>query len=537
MNFIKKHYPLILSVIYILILVLLVFFKSYNKNDGNLVYVVDDAYIHMSIAKNIVENQIIGVTKHEFSSSTSSPLWTTLITSGYLLFGVNNYLPFVFNILSSLLLIYIIYFIFKSYDLSNLAITILLFFIITITPFTLHIFTGMEHLLQTSLIIGFIFLSATLLVSDKVETKLKIFFLVITILTTSVRYESLFLLFIVFVLLLLRRKFLFSILFLIVGLLPIILYGYVSVSNGQYFFPNSVLINENIPESLSLGGLYKYIVMICRGITDFEYKTMILVIIGLILIYLIKEKIIWEKHMVLLIIYFSYYICLTLFSNIIYFRHTISIFITGVVIVGVCFLDLNRRFMMIDKKFLTKSKKIIFIPVCVILLIFLVILNISLLGKSLIATNNVYQQQFQMSVFLKKYYNESSVAANDVGLITFNSDIKLTDLVGIGSIKVINARRNNNYDKKLINILAKENKIKIAILYESWFSNIGGLPNDWNKVGEWRLRNNIICGDDVVSFFVVAPEEQSNLIKNLKDFSSELPKAVIQSGRYVNGIE
>ena len=536
MRFFKKHYPLLLSVIYILILVLLVFLKSYSKNDGNFIYAVDDAYIHMSLSKNIVENQIMGVTKYEFTSCTSSPLWTGLLTIGYFTFGVNIYLLFIFNILSSFILIFVIYFIFRSYDLSNLTITLLLIFIITIAPFTLHIFTGMEHLLQTSLIISFIFLSSSILMKDKVENKLKIFFLVITFLTTSVRYESLFLLFIVFVLLLLRRKFLFSVLFLIVGLLPIILYGYVSVSNGQYFFPNSVLINGNIPQSFSSRGLYEFIAFRCRDITDFEYKTMILIIVILIFIYLINEKRFWNKDFILLIIFISYYVCLSIFSDIIYFRFVSSIFICGIVIISVCLYNLNRRFGLIKNKLIYSRNKTTMILLCIVFIIFLIIENIPQLGKTLVASCNIYEQQYQMSKFLNKYYNESSVAINDIGLISFNTEVKLTDLEGLGSIDVLKSKRNKYFNQEFIYDLAKIREIKIAILYDSWFEDIG-LPKNWIKVGEWKISNNVICGDDVVTFYAVELTEKDNLILNLKDFFDELPETVIQRGIYIDSID
>ena len=54
------------------------------------------------------------------------------------------------------------------------------------------------------------------------------------------------------------------------------------------------------------------------------------------------------------------------------------------------------------------------------------------------------------------------------------------------------------------------------------------------KAGEWKILNNVIAGDDVVSFYAVKPDEENSLILNLKKYSKLLPPDVIQSGKYMN---
>ncbi|MEP7146139.1 MAG: hypothetical protein ABI792_03930, partial [bacterium] len=76
-------------------------------------------------------------------------------------------------------------------------------------------------------------------------------------------------------------------------------------------------------------------------------------------------------------------------------------------------------------------------------------------------------------------------------------------------------------------------KLRIAVLYESWFKDSNAIPPDWQKAGSWKIQNNFICGDDSVSIFAINPNVKEELIGNLKLFSNELPGSVIQTGEYL----
>src|SRR6185436_17091297 len=74
-------------------------YRLLRLTEGHLVYALDDAYIHMAIAKNLALHGVWGVQAGTFSSSSSSPLWTLLLSGWFRAAGVSDAAPLVLNTL------------------------------------------------------------------------------------------------------------------------------------------------------------------------------------------------------------------------------------------------------------------------------------------------------------------------------------------------------------------------------------------------------------------------------------------------------
>lgn len=133
---------------------------SIKNNQGHIGYALDDAYIHMAIAKNFALNGVWGITEYGFTSSTSSLLYTLLLSIIYSLFGVNEITPLILNIIFATLSICVIYRLLKQNNINNTYIFIVLQLITFLTPLPALIFSGMEHTLQILITILFVHLSA-----------------------------------------------------------------------------------------------------------------------------------------------------------------------------------------------------------------------------------------------------------------------------------------------------------------------------------------------------------------------------------------
>jgi hypothetical protein len=95
-------------------------------------------------------------------------------------------------------------------------------------------------------------------------------------------------------------------------------------------------------------------------------------------------------------------------------------------------------------------------------------------------------------------------------------------------MRIAKLKRSGTYSMAFIREIASAKATRIALVCDSWFSKLGGLLPEWIRVARWTIRDNIICGDEVVSFYAVRREEAQELYKCLRQFSSRLPRDVIQ---------
>ena len=159
-----RRWPLLIALAMLWATVGIIYLVSIRQNDGQLVYALDDAYIHMAIAKNFSQHGVWGVTRYAFGSSTSSVLWTLILSAIYRLFGVNDISPLVLNVLSATGLVWAVYAILRRRSgLHPLYVLVILLGIIYLTPLPVLIYTGLEHTLHALLSILFLYLSAALL--------------------------------------------------------------------------------------------------------------------------------------------------------------------------------------------------------------------------------------------------------------------------------------------------------------------------------------------------------------------------------------
>ena len=229
-NVLKKHWVLFVSIMVLWCSIVIFLVSSLKLNNGHFCYPLDDIYIHLSIAKNFIIHGNWGVDKYGFESATSSPLWTLLISGVYLLFGVNEYCPLIMNIILATILVSFIFSILKKKSVPNPIVIISLFSIIFFTPLLPLIFLGMEHVMHALLTVIFVSISVEVLSKNKINSQYYLFLVIISPLLTTIRYESLFLIFIICSLMFIRKKYFYS---LLLGAVSIDYFGQTVQCNSE----------------------------------------------------------------------------------------------------------------------------------------------------------------------------------------------------------------------------------------------------------------------------------------------------------------
>jgi len=537
-KFIRINWPLIISTVLLFTTIAGILIYYFQSNNSPFVYPLDDTYIHMALAKNLSQHGIFGVSKYEFTFSSSSILWTLLLAFIYRLFGVHDIIPFSLNIVFSFLALVLIHNILKKYITNRVFIFLLMIAILYLSSVPLLIFQGMEHILQMTIAIAFVYLVSSLLSKEEFSTgdTHSRLMLIIVPFVTLVRYEGLFLIFVVCILLALRKHFGYGLVLGVLAITPLLIFSIISWGHGWYPFPNSVILKGTRPSDLhSIQGVYSYFMMgIWRIFTHLHIHNCILAGLSLYIINTIRNKY-GDISQIMLILFLVVCMLHTQFGRVgamYWFRYEAYLIAVAIIAIG---LALRNDVSKINVSRFTKRS--ICFSVAVALYGFILIWPLGANGKSTltkipIAMKNIHDQHVQMGLFLSKYYQDQGVAANDIGAINYLADVKNLDLYGIGSIEVARLRLNKNFNTQTIYNLAKTKNIKIAIVYDFWYEDYGGLPSAWIKVGEWTISNNVACGSSTVAFYAVERSEARTLFHHLESFAPALPESVRQTLLY-----
>lgn len=487
------------------------------KTDFHYTYLLDDTYIHLAMAKNFALHHVWGVTSHEFSSSSSSPLYTFVLSLLISIFGNNDQLPLCVNIIFGAGVVYFLnrYYSYFIYQVNNVVYALL--FTVFFAVLHLQLMSGMEHLFHVLLLVINVYC-----LSKINRSKLNVLgFYASLMLMGLVRFESMFYFAVLAFSFLLIKKWKIACLVLLAGCIPIAAFCYFNYQEDGYFFPNSVIVKGtklNVNSSLFIQ--LKDIVL-DKLILNISFYKVGIVPLLMCAVFIFKDLKIKKfsdgvKDNFLLFVFSLLMICHSLFADLKgVFRYE------AYILVGFCMALIPKlKLFFEDFKTYIKNEKLI----C-----FLIFMNVVLLiYKSFIAHlvldnggKNIYEQQVQSAKFLHTYYNESKVVANDIGAITYYTDIHLLDIVGLGSAELIPFTKDQKvFDDKFENYiknLTLKDRYELAVVYEDWFD--GQVPDTWKKVAVLTIDDKITVYGEEVSIYSINISNINQLKKNIKNFN------------------
>jgi hypothetical protein len=481
-----RHWPILIALGIFAVTTVILWNLCQDKNGGQFVYTLDDPYIHMAIAKNVVRHGVWGVTPFQFSSSSSSPLWTLGLVLSYALFGVRDLTPFILNLIFAGLTLGLVYILLRE-CLPGWAVFLALAAVIFFPPLAPLVFSGMEHTAHLFFTLLTVALAAKILSQESPSPVLRDGLLISAFLTTAVRYEGLFLILILSILFACRKRWLFALLFAGAGVLRL----------GPVLFINRINAHPHLLYLI----LPSLILLVYRrgsfwtpaNITNAAF-------VGSAVLHMQFASTGWFYR------YEAYVMCFGIYA----------------VAAGLAGHLPGRDGWQGFGNWLFRAAVVIMLAILV---------SSPLRGraaKSLKdtpkASHNIFEQQYQMAFFLRQFYQGQVVAANDIGAINYLADFRLVDLAGLGTRESAAFKLKRTYGSRQVAVVAEQYRAQIALVYDSWFQ----IPAEWTKVGEWQIRDNVVCGDDTVSFYAVDPAATPGLIENLRAFASRLPGDVIQ---------
>ena len=540
----RINYVLLLSVTLFLGAVAVIEFLALRHNNWVMCYPLDDTFIHMEVARNFEQSGVWGISPYEFGSASSSLFYTLLLALLFWISSPHVVIPLLVNCVAGVFLLVTVDRWLRKQLLTSRHRIIVHLLLLLLIPLPVLAITGMEHMLQLLFSFLFIYSFAEWLESVPVgqRSRLPVKLFIYAILVTTIRFEGMFLVALVCLTLLLRKRLLLAIALGTASILPIITFGIYSVSKGSYFLPNSVLMKSQGLQ-FSVAGITELIkkifteklvsineVVLARGEfspgISLPATQMLLLIIPAI--YLFTRKYLSAKPS------YTWLFIVTLGAVIIHlslaatgwlYRYEAYLFLLSIPVLAVTFIKALPG--LLSRMLLPERAVALFFSL--ILLLPIVARSGAALSKPVRAINNIYEQQYQMATFMHRYYINERIAFNDIGAVSFFTDGHSLDLWGLGDIDVARSKREKRNTPEFLDSLVKREGVRFAIVYDDWFSD--SLLSKWQKVATWKIQDNVICGSDTVSFYSVDPSITTRLLADLKAFQPSLP-ATVQTKYY-----
>lgn len=476
-------------------------------NQGNFVYTLDDAYIHLAMAEQMAHGGY-GINAGEMASASSSILWPVLLIlmQSWLL------APFVLNALAGGVTLWGCskIFAFSLGDLEAKRRNFWMWGLVSgcIPMFNLIglVFTGMEHTLQLMLVV---FILYGLLISSQGGGVPRWLYTCL-ICAPLVRYECLAVVVPSLMLLLWWKKWreVCLVSLLIAALLGG--YSYFLVRLGLDPLPSSILIKSKIAE----GSLYGILANVSHNLLDRR---------GVILSTVTLCIFVWgcltntgRKMREL-----AFTVCMMSGLHLMFGRfgwyNRYEIYIWAVVMLF-GWVILSPALIAWQKRNDSPRHAWALASLGVLCSLFLMPQYWANLLTVPIASRNIYRQQVQMARFAKEVV-KGPVAVNDLGLVSWQNPNTVLDLWGLGSQDARKSRLLGSEGWMLS--LTSQYDVKAVMIYKNWFP---ALPSSWIALGTLHQPGYLpVLGGAEVSFYATDEASYQELNSQLPAFIAQLP--------------
>lgn len=472
LGYINTRVPLFLGIGFLLFAILSELSAIMLLNKGLLVYTLDDPYIHMAVAENIMMGHY-GINNNEFSAPSSSILWPFILAP----FSSYEYFPFLVNVAAAIVTVYIfmkiLYASLRTSDkrINDFLVSSFLILLILGTNIIGLIFTGMEHSLQV-LVVSVI---AYGLIIEIDKNKVEPWLLVAIIGAPLIRYENLAISIAALSFLVMSKHFKLSVSVTILLIVFVAGFSLFLVLLGLDPFPTSVLVKSNVVSSDE-----KLLSMISNSIISNLKSTLvnrqgIILLFGVLVLlsYLLFAKDAKKKKLAFVAILAAF---LHFIAGHYGHYHRYEIYIWTFIFLIALYLLGSKITKILEVNQISNLVKVIMIAIYFVS----VASEIYIYGLVIlpIAANNIYEQQYQMHRFAVDYYGKP-VAVNDIGYVSYKNNNYVLDLWGLASAEALNARKNSHDNGEWMQEIAAQKNVELAMIYEEWFKNI---PNGWKKL-------------------------------------------------------
>jgi len=474
-----------------------------QRDHGVFTYTLDDPYIHLALAENLVHGHY-GINPGEVSSPSSSIVWPLLLTP-FAARRWNEYLPLGLNVLFCGMAAWLIGRIVDGWAgpqawRGRFAVAAVLMLVANLAGLT---FVGMEHGLQMLLAVA----CAAGMVEAFAGRRIPAWCLCAAVLGPMVRYENFALVAALAVALYGQRRVRAAAGLVGASLVVPVAFSVFLVSLGLPALPISVLVKSSVymqegsPLMTALGTVLLALHVGMREVAWWD----LLLVAGLLLSLVLSERRRVQRCVLggtLLAVLLQ--LAIGRFNWL--HRYEVYAMIFAALVAAAALRQSTR----LRLGFLAAGLLAPGAP------------YVRALWDTPAAASNIYQQQYQMHRFVADYYR-GTVAVNDIGWVSYRRPrgLYVLDLWGLASPE---ASRQTVKDGDWMDAITRAHGAGLAIIYPDWYEE--GAPDDWDPLATMCFGGRAIISRRCVVFYSTEAGDKALLTAEIAAFARTLPAEV-----------
>lgn len=514
--------------------------------NGRLISWLDDAYIHMAIARTVAEHSVYGLTPREFTSASSSPLWVLVLGITYTMFGVGGNVAFVLNILAAIALLLV-----AAEQLSRPADTAVTLatagggtrwqtvggtwrvgwavagaaaLMLAVAPVVLAL-GAMEHVAHAALmLIGVDAVARRLSDADELANNIVLYLTLFAL--PLVRYESLWLGALAVLGGLAARQWLFAVAALITTLVGPYVFGAISMTEGWWMLPTPILVKSGFVDLLAEGSalpIAKFLLWypLKRLVAYVPLLAALMAISAIVLLYTaVRDR---EN------IRRAWWIALTLSLAGAWVNATFGQFgwggrYEGYLLALFCVnLPVAMANLPPPPRAITLRAALLGLATAGITSALLAHRGVVMHRGLDLAAATVWQRDFWPAEFVEQTHGDDAVMAMNIGALMWRASPKLTDILALGDREIATLVLARRLDNDAVRALAIAREVKIAILFDDYYAQWVGGPPPFTKIATGRP---VAAPDFAFSIYVIDPADAARTADALRKFASAYPNRV-----------
>ncbi|HEX2875323.1 MAG TPA: hypothetical protein VHP33_28925 [Polyangiaceae bacterium] len=456
------------------------------RSTGEFAFPLDDAYIHMAVARSLAEHGVWGVTPDAFSASTSSLLWPALLAAGFVLTGPTVLWPLALNLFAGAGVLLLTERWLRETALPSRARLPVLLLLSSVLGSAALL--GMEHT-PHALAALLLLRCASSMLSSRAAAPLGLG--ISAAFATGLRYESLLFVGILTLCLVAQRKPRAALAVTLGGLLPAAAFGAWSVAQGWELLPNPVT-----QKRAAFGWESSSLRFALNVSTSPALLAATLVLLGLAWHQWRASAPRRASALLALLVAASTAGHLCFAATDALARYETYLLVLAVVSLA---LLLQPVFGGTDGRWGYTHAAAGGGLAAVALLS--AVRAYGVWSSLPTASRNIYDQQLQTARFVRALPSDVRVAVNDIGAVSLRGEHRIFDLWALASLPPSRYRTELARSGSIRN-LARTQGARIAVAYAHTF-----LPNQhddappWRDLGQLTIANNVTCADATVHFY------------------------------------